>query len=181
MRVVGIFGVSGVGKTTLINHVIAQHPHWICVSAGSLIQESQRDIARDALRSLSNEEILKNQEAIVLGIRQKREGVVAELLLLDAHLILDAGIDLFEIPLDVIGRLYLDAIVFVEDVPEHVLERRKADSGRIRANRAASEIAIEQSRARELASSYAKALGIRMAAISPFQADELMRFLEDAG
>jgi len=39
MKTIGIFGVSGVGKTTLISEIADQEPTWLHVSAGSLIQQ----------------------------------------------------------------------------------------------------------------------------------------------
>jgi adenylate kinase len=179
MKVVGIFGISGVGKTTLIDSMIGKRSNWIRVSAGSLIQEQRPSVGRDSLRKLPLDGLQKNQEAIVIGLHRMRETTTAELILFDGHILVDNGVQLFEVPRDVIARLQLDALVFVEESPREIRGRRSGDPQRVRATRSLEEIAEEQSRARSIEMSYAQALEIAVSIFESHQAEELTAFLEN--
>lgn len=156
MRVIGVFGVSGVGKTTLISEVVRDEPVWQRVSAGSLIQEYLPEVERDAFRSLSRDRILDNQEAIVRGLSAKRNEGASEGILFDGHLLIDSGQDLVEIPFDIIRRLMLDAMLYVHDAPDQIAQRRQSDSSRHRAQRSIEEITQEQLLASAIAERYAR-------------------------
>jgi adenylate kinase len=179
MKVVGIFGISGVGKTTLIDSMIGKRSNWIRVSAGSLIQEQRPSVGRDSLRKLPLDGLQKNQEAIVIGLHRMRETTTAELILFDGHILVDNGVQLFEVPRDVIARLQLDALVFVEESPREIRGRRSGDPQRVRATRSLEEIAEEQSRARSIEMSYAQALEIAVNNFETHQAEELTAFQEN--
>ena len=178
MKVVGIFGISGVGKTTLIESVIGKRSSWVRVSAGALVQEHRPSVGRDSLRELPLDGLQENQEAIVIGLHRTRETIRAELILFDGHILVDNGLQLFEVPRHVIARLQLDALVFVEEAPREILVRRSRDPQRARAKRSLEEIAAEQSRARSMALSYAQALGLTVRTFASNQLEELTAFLE---
>lgn len=178
MIIVGVFGVSAVGKTTLIEDLIGEEPTWIRVSAGSLIQRYFPDLARDSLRTLATNQILDNQEAIVHGLADQKRHLETDVILFDGHLVIDAGQELFEVPLDIVRRLNL-ALVFVNDAPHNVERRRVSDRERVRAKRSSEEITQEQSRSRVIAESYAFQMGIPLAVVTPRQRDELLATIKE--
>jgi len=178
MKVVGVFGISGVGKTTLVERVVAGRVGWARVSAGSFVQDIRPGLTRDALRASAGEEFHENQMAIVEGLHRLRAGLNVEVLLFDGHLVIDNGWDLVEVPLDVVRRLELSAVVFIEDVPETIVERRAADGGRERAERSEEHIANEQSTSRRVASSYAYALAVPFASFMPTEHLEVVAFVK---
>jgi len=136
-------------------------------------------LGRDSLRMLSQDRILDNQEAIVLGLSALRTKSVADVILLDAHLLIDSQNELIEIPVDVIRRFALDAVVFVYDAPEKIVERRHSDHYRDRAKRSREDIAQEQFRAGSLAERYARDLGVLFTTATPSQKKYLGSLLRE--
>jgi adenylate kinase len=169
MKVVGVFGISGVGKTTMIAEIARLESTWQRASAGSLIQQRLPGVDRDALRTLPLDEILDNQEAIVRGLSDLRSVNTAGIILFDGHLLIDSAQGLLEVPLDAIRRLKLDAMLFVCDAPEEIARRRQSDPCRARAERSKQEIVQEQSRACAIAQRYAGDLGIPFITATPSQ------------
>jgi adenylate kinase len=174
MKVIGVFGVSGVGKTTLIERVLEQERAWVRISAGSLIEQHLPNVTRDSLRTLTTEQIISNQEAIIRGLAEQRKTTDAPLALFDGHLLVDTGRSSLEVPLDVVRRLELEGMVFVHDVPHHIARRRTSDPKRTCAGRFENEIAEEQVRSRAIAESYASQLRVPIAVLTPAQCLELL-------
>ncbi len=176
MTVVGVFGISGAGKTTLISEVVRCQPTWQRVSAGSLIQEYLPDVERDALRALSQGRILDNQEAIVRGLFARRRDGTSEVVLFDGHVLIESE-GLAEVPLDVIRRLMLDAMLFVHDAPDQIARRRQSDQHRSRAERSIEEIDRLQARECAIVERYARKLGIPFTGVTPSQREYLISFV----
>lgn len=178
MKVVGVFGVSGVGKTTLISEVVRREPGWHRTSAGSLIQLSHPDVERDSFRRHARNQILVNQEAIVRGLSDLRSLGDAEVVLLDGHLLIDSDQGPVEIPLDVVRRFRLDAMTFICDKPDQISLRRKHDPNRKRAVRSTEYIAQEQLNACEIVERHARELGIPFATVTPSQPEYVVSFVK---
>lgn len=177
MNVVGIFGVSGVGKTTMINAVLATEPHWLRISGGTLIQEKSGTRDRDALRALPGGVILENQMAIVRGVERVRESANAQLILFDGHLVVDNILDIVQVPFEIVRGLGLAGIVFVKDVPDAIRARRLADSSRQRFARTIVQISREQALALKLARRYAMRLNHPLKVLTPQDRDPLREYL----
>jgi adenylate kinase len=177
MNVVGIFGVSGVGKTTMINAVLAAEPHWLRISGGTLIQQISGTRDRDALRALPGEVILENQIAIVRGVERVRESASAQLILFDGHLVVDNILDLVQVPFETVRALGLAGIVFVKEIPNVIRARRLADSSRQRFARTIAQISREQTLALGLAKRYSSQLNLRLKVFSPQDRDQLQAYL----
>jgi adenylate kinase len=178
MKVIGIFGVSGVGKTTVIHSLLEEEPSWIRISAGSLIAEHRPSAARDSLRRLTTEQILSNQEAVVCGLAERTKRLDAPIAFLDGHLLIDTNSSAFEVSYDIVRRLQLDAVAFLYDLPHVIAKRRFFDRKRDRARRSVDYIAAEQARSRVLAESYASGLNIPIIAITPTQWYDLLTYLK---
>jgi len=177
MNVVGIFGVSGVGKTTMINAVLATEPHWLRISGGTLIQKKSGTRDRDALRALPGDVILENQMAIVRGVERVRESANAQLILFDGHLVVDNILDIVQVPFEIVRGLGLAGISFVKDVPNVIRARRLADSSRQRFARTIAQISREQTLALELAKRYSSQLNLCLKVFSPQDRDQLQAYL----
>lgn len=100
-RVVAVFGLSGVGKSTLVQGVVARLPGLVAsVNAGELIRRNRRlPTSSDDLRLLQPEEIRANQDVLVRELDKERQRDGAPVLLLDGHCVIDNGRALVKYPL----------------------------------------------------------------------------------
>lgn len=160
MKTIGVFGISGVGKTTFINALIAKQPNWLHISAGTLLQGRLMHVARDALRVRSEGGVLANQEIIVHGLSTWRQRTECDAAFFDGHLLIDSDTAVVEIPCDVIRRLELDAIIFLHGEASEIAQRRASDTSRARAFRSKEQLAAEQRKAMNLAQRFSEDLRI---------------------
>ena len=156
------FGLSGVGKTRLLAQLEANIPNCVRLSVSDLMTTAQKmtTVGPDYLRMLPKEKILENQEYVVTEIRKASISVKNQLILLDAHSVIDNFLELIEVPVDIIRSLRPVSIVFIYDEPDNISKRRKDDSSRQRPSRTISELAVQQDIARETCSQYARILSL---------------------
>lgn len=166
MKIIGVFGVSGVGKTVFIEALVAEQPRWLRISAGTLLQGRLTDVPRDALRVQRKESVFDNQEIIVDELSVWRRKIDCDAAFFDGHLLIDTDRTIVEIPYHVVQRLELDAMIFVHDDPKEIERRRARDPSRSRAMRTAQQLDVEQTQAMSLAEHYAGELQIPLFAVA---------------
>lgn len=156
------FGLSGVGKTRLLTQLEANIPNCIRLSVSELMTTTQKmtAVGPNYLRMLPKEKILENQNHIVAEIRKASISVENQLILLDAHSVIDNFLELIKVPVEIIRSLRPISIVFIYDEPENIAQRRKDDSSRQRPSRTISELTEQQDIAREICSQYATILSL---------------------
>jgi len=125
-----VFGLPGVGKTTLISNVLDCAHDCVRLSGGSLIQGELSEEDRDDLRKLSKGEVLSNQELLVFNFKKKKEKLAYKHILFDGHCVIKNGDQLVEISVEVMRRLEPDMIIFLDEDSETIVERRKNDNNR---------------------------------------------------
>lgn len=179
MKIIGIFGVSGVGKTTLIEHMRSAEPDWVHVSGGTLIQESRQTQLRDDLRVVSHDIILTNQTVMLESLSALKHSLKTPLLIFDGHLTIDAADGVFDVPMEVVSMLGLSAMVFVHDDPESILRNRSSDKTRQRSKRSGKEIGQEQAHARAIALGYAALLNLPIVTITPRDESKLLAYARE--
>ena len=91
--------------------------------------------------------------------------ISANLLLLDAHTVIDGDGGLYRVPISVFEQFKLDGLVHVEAAPASILERRTLDKERARPQRSLSELADYQQLSADCARQIANQLGIWAATI----------------
>jgi adenylate kinase len=148
MPVVAIVtGLSGVGKTWLLQHVMKMVPGKLLSASRLIEQELNRSrsepVRHDDLRTL---DITTNQEALVMGFARAAEHVDG-LVVLDAHVVIDTPNGLEFVPYYVFSKLTPSLFIFINDNPQAILQRRLRDGARSRPFRDVEDLARQQSQA----------------------------------
>lgn len=160
-KLIVIAGLSGVGKTYLIEKLMGTSDTFIHFSAGSLIKKRLAFIDRDKLRSLSSNEVLRNQYVLIEQLKEEMLSVLAtQTILFDAHMIIDTESEVVPIPFDIFEQLNPSKIIFIHDSPEIILDRRDNDSSRDRPQRTSLELTAQQNQSLNMAENYARQLRV---------------------
>ena len=180
-KVIAVFGLSGVGKSTTLKRVVAESGGLATVvNAGVLIRrQTLNDESSEALRLLPTEDIQRNQEILVEELARERTAIGAHVLLLDGHCVIDNGDQLVPIPVEIIEQLDLAALVFVQEEAREIRARRLGDEKRMRPDLSPAEIAKQQNQALEICDSYASELGLSLTVVTTEQWQSVARLVED--
>lgn len=161
-----IAGLSGVGKTYIIEKLIQESDNYVHFSAGSLIQKQRAILNRDQLRKLDKSGVLANQHLIVEQFKEELKTLDKRFsVLFDAHMIIDNNQDTIEIPYEIFEQLKPIKLIFLFDEAQKIIERRMCDTLRKRPVRTISEIIKQQERSIALAQEYSHRLSIFFAQI----------------
>ena len=159
-KVVAVFGLSGVGKSTMVERVVAAAEGLAAaVNAGELIGR-RRPGQGDGLRLLSTGEIQGNQNLLVEEVAAERARPGPPVLLLDGHCVIDNGEELVPVPVGVIERLGVSAMVYVTADAGEIRARRLSDPGRKRPDLDEAELASHQATCLAVCTSYSVELGL---------------------
>jgi adenylate kinase len=130
-RTIALTGVSGVGKSTLVRSLALAMPleH---LQASALIQKGRNAtgnlVTQDQLRLIDLDE---NQRFLVEGFglaTASKSGFI----ILDAHTVIEKGDELIPIEAAVFRAIGISAMMFLEDDPKAIAERRRRDASRVR-------------------------------------------------
>jgi adenylate kinase len=170
--IVCVFGISGVGKTTLIQQYVIGHEHWRALSASELLTRlSGRD---SSAHRLSERTVLeRNQFWLADAIYRELILCPGEKWLLDVHSVLDNDRELVPVPASAIRRLHPDQLIFLFDGAEQIWRRRWGDTGRKRPLPSVDRIDQEQNLALETCLEYSAALELELYRV---QADDFAAF-----
>lgn len=139
-----IVGISGVGKTRLLEKVSAVLPVKV-LSASTLIRESIAEAEgqltpQDHLRARS---IYDNQVSLLEAFKRNVKPS-DNLVILDAHVVIDTPDGLVRIGTDVFRAINPDFVVFVKGEPRRILRNRQRDASRMRPERSISSLTRQQ-------------------------------------
>lgn len=173
-KVIAVFGISGVGKTFLVSRFVADQQAFQHLQAGELIRDAIRMTpgSPESLRTAAVERVLNNQEFLVSAFARFREENPLTHVIFDGHSVIDNDSCLLDIPVDVVRRLDPDRLVFIQDSPEKILQRRAADDSRVRPIRSSDELGRHQDRAWMVCQEYAQTLSLPLDLVP---ADDLAR------
>jgi|GEM_PF-1379464 len=175
-------GLSGVGKSFLINRLTKDYSGYVHFSAGALIKKRRSSIDHDELRLLPDDEVLRNQYLLIDQFQQEISEIKeSTTVLFDAHMIIDMDTSLFEIPFDIFARLSPDHFVYLSENPGIIAYRRIGDTSRKRPNRTIMELTQQQDRSLELAKNYADKLGIEFEQMQSANIEALERIMNKIG
>lgn len=150
-----IIGVSGVGKSTLIRSVVSEIPSCRHVQASQLL--------KDALKAHTEElrlgQVLDNQKVLIEAFQRVRV-LTEDVILLDAHCIIDSDRGVEIIPELVFRSLEPRGFVEVWDEPGAVVLRRVLDAKRVRPARDEVAIREHQTLSSETVEQYAGQIGV---------------------
>ncbi len=162
-HVVAMFGISGVGKTTLAAAVVATMPSITHLTASALLRDENQQ-SNDELRRTDAGTIGANQAALVRAFLRQADRHAH--ILFDGHSLIDTDATLIDIPTEVILALKPEHIVFVVANPHDISERRRLDPLRARPERSRAELQAQQERALANASEYARVAKIGITLVS---------------
>ncbi|NJO56796.1 MAG: AAA family ATPase [Rhodospirillales bacterium] len=173
--VIGVFGISGVGKSWLASEVAARIPGALHLQGSALIKQGLADpsVSSEELRRASGDHIIANQAILIAMFNRTIAEHSSSLVLLDGHLLIDTPAEMIEIPQEVIAALQLKLLVHVEDEPKQIAARRHGDAFRTRPVRGIDTIAAHQNRSRDLCKAYGCLLGIPMHIVESGDVDRL--------
>ena len=156
----GVFGISGVGKTSLITRALQRQDTYFHVQASELIKAGLADptLTSEMLRQLGHDKIIDNQLILVRMFENVRKSNPDKVVVLDAHSIVDTGDQIIPSPVAIICGLQLDHLIFLRDLPDRIVIRREQDQRRVRPKRTLAEIASLQDRALDICQEYASQL-----------------------
>lgn len=138
IKVICIFGISGVEKSTMIKKLDLKNSNLNHVQASKLISIANDDKQQDTLRLNPSDIILQNQEKMLSEYKKIYDNDDKDILF-DGHSIIDNGTEIIQISISIIRNLFATHMIFLKDKPENIYEHKNKDNGRRR-----SEISIEQ-------------------------------------
>jgi len=157
--VFAVFGISGVGKTTLVKRFVKNHPSYLHLQASALLRTAKATTS-EALRSAPAAEIRDNQDILVTAFHTARLDAPERPVIFDGHSLIDGDAGLVIIPTDVIARLDPVRLIFVYDEPRLIHQRRISDTSRRRPTRSIEQLAEQQAVAFIACQRYAASLDL---------------------
>ena len=159
-RRIALLGLSGVGKTTLLNRLSGQVA-FTHLEASRLIkaEQARRSIAAQSSETLRTGPVLDNQALLVAGFKYEARSIEGSVVF-DGHSVIDGANGLIKIPTDVFASLELQAICILQAAPADILARRQSDTARPRPTRSADALAEHQGMAIEVARAIAEQLNL---------------------
>lgn len=173
-----IAGLSGVGKTYVIDKLMNDSDAYKHFSAGSLIKKRRSGLNRDQLRELDKGSILDNQYLLVEQFNEEIRALNnRSSILFDAHMIIDNDENIIEVPYEIFKRLSPTRFVFLFDSPKKIITQRQNDKKRKRPIRTIAEITEQQNMSIILAQEYSRRLSIPFIQIMAGDIAMLSKFL----
>lgn len=155
--VVGLFGLSGVGKTRYAQVVVARKPRVLHLQASDLLRRAS-GLNNEDLRTAQRDRLVANQDSLAAALYEARAGSRDRPVLIDAHSVIDNDVELVDVPFEAIEPLHIDAFVFLRADPDLIVARRLR-SDRVRPHRSAETLAEHQRRALDVCGQYAARSG----------------------
>lgn len=153
-------GVSGVGKTEMIQRFVANRHDYVHIEASKLIKQGINAQTSEQIRLLPKAQIIKNQSFLLKELskyKQKYHHII-----LDGHLLIDNDRELVSIPLSVVQEIAPHNIVLIKGKAQDIISHRIKDLRKNRPNQSVTEIEKSQQFLETIAISYCKRLGIRL-------------------
>lgn len=162
---IGVFGLSGSGKTALTDVVTSHYPNFLAISASRLIAKFGGVVD---YKSLDHNNIKSNQHVLVQAYELYRRN--HPLTLIELHCLIESevGVDLVDV--EILRALNLDVAFFIEVPAEEILRRRISDANnKVRRVTSISEIERLQNLSIEI---FRKAFPTQFAILNPKNAIE---------
>jgi len=137
-NIIYVFGISGVGKTTLLSKLLEEFNNEIeYINFGTIMFElgkNKLDLkSRDEIRKLNKNDYY----SLFLEATEQLEELVLlsdkKLIIIDTHILIDTNFGTFVgTPKHLVKKVQPNGIIFISAKPEEILERAKKDNTRKR-------------------------------------------------
>lgn len=177
--IIGVFGISGVGKTT------------VCTSLQQRVTNVKRISASDIIRTygglvdyklLNNKNVDINQLALIEGVkaftRSDQSLNMPTIYLLELHNVLETPEGIQDIRIDVFRELNLNNVVFLYKPASDIVLQRQNDTKRGRILSSCEELEYLQKRALRLFKTTFTSLGISYEVLASDHYESLLRIIE---
>jgi adenylate kinase len=144
---IGIFGLSGVGKTYLASKFTECRDDYILTRASLLIKEGNQEIRYD---HLNRNNVNTNQLALLAGFESFKKRHEKSNIIIELHNLIETPEGPVPINNSVFEKLGLDAVCFISKEAKEILHQRRLDGERKRSSATEMEIASYQDQAIEL-------------------------------
>ena len=182
-----VVGIPGVGKSTVVDKVVAGYPGAKLVNFGTVMFEealSRKWVkTRDEMRKMPVEKQKRLQTVAATKIARMREKAV----IVDTHLFIRTEEGFWPgLPFDVVRAMKPTHLVLIIAKPEEIAKRRSADATRVRDSLASESLTEELELARSFLAVSSTLTGAPMTIISNDEgkqeevAQSLLRMLEKA-
>ena len=137
--IVGLFGISGSGKTYLNDKIKSYIPDLITTRASDLLKINGGEIK---LQNLNKDNITNNQELLSDSLSKLATSNKDKTIIIELHNIIETLSGLSEINDDDLDALSLDAAIFIDRETNLILSNRKNDKSKQRLDKSKKEIHI---------------------------------------
>ena len=158
-----LFGLSGVGKTTMGRSIIDSDAGIEHLSASDLLKAAHSQTGEE-LRTAHEDRLVANQDVLGDALDKWHFPPGTHHILLDAHSVVDNDRTLVDIPVDVIVSLAPDRLIFIADEPAAIVARR-ASGERQRPARTKEELHTHQERSLAVCVGFSEALGVPLSIV----------------
>lgn len=126
--IIGLFGLSGSGKTHLSNEFKDKHEDFFCTSASNLLKASKRPIS---LKHLDTTTLELNQLFLIERLAQLKK--VHKKVLIELHAVMEnKNGEYYKVPKQILNLLNLDLMIFLDTPVNQILKQRNEDTTKIR-------------------------------------------------
>ena len=140
-KVIGIFGLPGVGKSHLSQKVCNERGGFTCVKASEIIERFKGAVA---LGDLTEDSVEMNQEKLIKGFGLYRLMHEKTDIIIELHNVIETKKGMVDVEFSVFERLNLDLAVFLSADPSFLLSNRRSDKSRDRLIVSEYELGVRQ-------------------------------------
>lgn len=143
--IIGVFGISGVGKTTFTKLIKNRLPNILRYSASELIKNLDGEVNYERLYG---DVVFDNQKKLSIAIENILNEHVCKNVFIELHNIIETNNGVIYVEENILRGLHLDKVFFIEKDPRVIIENRLRDT-KIRGCLSVSDIDKLQSQALE--------------------------------
>lgn len=126
--IIGLFGLSGSGKSFINNQFKKKYSHFHCTSASNLLREANRPISIDVL---DNQDLDNNQKVLSQLIQQLN--VKYKNIFIELHAVIEEkNGKTYSVKEDILRSFQLDQIYILDISPIKILKQRNLDKSKYR-------------------------------------------------
>ncbi len=141
--IIGLFGISGAGKTYTASYLADKSSSIISVRASQIIAKYRYTIK---FQSLSHKVVDENQKILIEGLKKFRLEFPQKTIILELHNIIETPEGLTKIDLEVFRKLHINKAIFLKLSPQALYSQRTNDKSRNRPQKTELELSDLQER-----------------------------------